>query len=163
MADMVSKGRQSKGEKSSNAGKKAHAELKARDPELHFQKFTAHMVGEKNCNAKLSEEAVRAIFAFAGSAKEIAARFGVSVGVVSGIRRGKSWRQVTSNAIKPERYEYQSPGLPGSKNPSAKLSEEDVRQIRKSTDTQEKIAAKFGIGQTHVSRILRREIWKHLK
>lgn len=46
---------------------------------------------------------------------------------------------------------------------TAKITADDVRRIRAlvtSGMTQSKAAVMFGIGQTHVSRIVRREVWK---
>lgn len=53
-------------------------------------------------------------------------------------------------------------GAVGVRNPSAKLSEDDVRAIRVATGTQESIAARFGIGQTVVSNIKNGRLWRHV-
>jgi DNA invertase Pin-like site-specific DNA recombinase len=50
----------------------------------------------------------------------------------------------------------------GEKNGRAKLTEEDIRQIRALKDqgvTQRKLAAQFGVGQSQMSRIVRGEQW----
>jgi hypothetical protein len=54
----------------------------------------------------------------------------------------------------------------GHKNPSAKLNEDQVRQIKKrleNGDTQPKIAEDFGVAQSSISQIKRGEIWAWLK
>lgn len=50
----------------------------------------------------------------------------------------------------------------GSKNPNNKLTPEQITEIRnlKGKAKQVDIARKFGINQTHVSRIFRGEVWK---
>jgi hypothetical protein len=50
----------------------------------------------------------------------------------------------------------------GTNNGSAKITEEDVRMIRKDTRTCRDIAADYGINYTTVSAIKRRIIWKHI-
>lgn len=56
----------------------------------------------------------------------------------------------------------------GSKNPRAKLKEEQVLEMRalyaKNSNkwTQEKLGEKFGVKQRNVCKILRRESWKHI-
>ena len=45
----------------------------------------------------------------------------------------------------------------------AKLTENDVREIRLSTDTQAATAAKYGVTRTAISAIRRGKTWKHLK
>lgn len=95
MADMVSKGRQSKGEKSSTAVKAGLRRLKERDPELYIQRRCEHHRGVNHPLVKLSEGEVRMIRTCEGTQKEIAMRFGISFQTVSDIRRGKRWKHIT--------------------------------------------------------------------
>lgn len=95
VADMVAKGRQSKGEKNSAAVKKAHDLAKARDPERHHRIYGGPHLGTKNVNAKLTEEDVRAIRKSEGTYKEIAARYGVYFSVIGKIRRREMWTHVS--------------------------------------------------------------------
>jgi hypothetical protein len=44
-----------------------------------------------------------------------------------------------------------------------KLTERDIREIRSSREFQYVIAEKFGVHQTHISRIQRRIAWRHVK
>ena len=44
----------------------------------------------------------------------------------------------------------------------AKLTEDDVRAIRKSTESQTVLAARYGVEQTNISAIKRRKSWKHV-
>lgn len=51
----------------------------------------------------------------------------------------------------------------GEKNGNAKLTAEQVLQIRKRTeDTQRKLAVEFNVAQTTISDIRLRRIWKHI-
>lgn len=50
----------------------------------------------------------------------------------------------------------------GARVVTAKLTAEQVAEIRRSTDAQQRIASRFGIGQTQVSRIKRGESWAHV-
>ena len=55
-------------------------------------------------------------------------------------------------------------GVFGSKQGSAKLTDDDVRQIRKLAEvmTQDEVAALFGITRSNVSVIVLRKGWKHV-
>ena len=55
----------------------------------------------------------------------------------------------------------------GEKNPASKLTEEDVKEIRKRYKTkyisQRKLAKEFGISQTQIGRIINDTSWKYLR
>ncbi len=51
----------------------------------------------------------------------------------------------------------------GERNAAAKITEDVVRQIRAAKGTQMQIAAMFGLGQSQVSAIRRRERWAHVR
>lgn len=72
-----------------------------------------------------------------------------------------SWALPVQNAI--DRYMHGTDGV-GSSNPSAKLSESSVTEIlsAKGVESQEKLAKRFGITQSMVSRIHRRVAWQHV-
>ena len=59
--------------------------------------------------------------------------------------------------------------LPGEKNPKAKLTEDQVKEIRKlyatklSEYSQSKLGKRFGVGQDQISSIVRRESWRHVQ
>lgn len=52
--------------------------------------------------------------------------------------------------------------LVGSKAPRAILTEKEVQLIRQSTASQETLARQYGVAQTTISAILRRETWRHI-
>ena len=52
------------------------------------------------------------------------------------------------------------PRMAGSKNPSAKLTESQAEEIRKSKERQIDLATRFGVAQTTISKIKRFKNWK---
>lgn len=50
----------------------------------------------------------------------------------------------------------------GVAHPGAKLTDDDVRRIRRSPDRSADVAAAFGISDSLVRRIRRREAWRHV-
>jgi hypothetical protein len=52
--------------------------------------------------------------------------------------------------------------LYGENNPSAKLTEVQILEIRSMSDTQQEIADKYGIAQPQVSLIKNYRLWKHV-
>ena len=58
------------------------------------------------------------------------------------------------------------PDQRGSRNPAAKLTEDDVREILELLDAGERqhdIAAQFGVSQCIVSKINTGEMWRHVE
>lgn len=84
VADMVTKGRQSKGEKNSVAVRTAYQALKTRDPATYY----------RGRRAKLDDDRVRLIRKIDGTHEEIAAQFSVSPALVGLIRQRKRWSHV---------------------------------------------------------------------
>lgn len=54
------------------------------------------------------------------------------------------------------------PNRKGQQNGRAKLTEEDVRTIRASSEPGPMLAARYGVTGTVINRIRRRESWKHV-
>ncbi len=58
-----------------------------------------------------------------------------------------------------------APQQKGADNPNAKLSEADVREIRrkkKEGSTHDELAAQFGVTKTTISQIYNRKLWSHI-
>lgn len=56
-----------------------------------------------------------------------------------------------------------SPGVSrGVDHGCARLSEDDIRAIRASTEAPQVLAAKFGLSRRHVRDIISRKVWRHL-
>lgn len=98
--------------------------------------------GEKQWGAKLTEEGVvelRERYAAGETAAQLAREKGLNKATVVSLVSGKSWSRVGG----PIATTYRR----------SKLTDEEVEEIRLSTDTQRAIAQKYGIGQSQVSRI----------
>lgn len=52
--------------------------------------------------------------------------------------------------------------LNGSKHPNAKLTENDVKKIKKSDKTHQKLAIEFGIARSIITRIKNGQRWRHV-
>jgi hypothetical protein len=90
------------------------------------------------------------------------------------VRKGRqSHGEKASNVIKkfhktlrerePDRYQrIFIERVRGENNPTAKLSEDDVREIRTCGGLQREVAARFGVQQTVISAIRLRKTWKHV-
>lgn len=50
----------------------------------------------------------------------------------------------------------------GRQLPISKLSEEAVREIRKSTETQAMLAIRYGVNQSEISRVKNWQAWRHV-
>jgi len=52
--------------------------------------------------------------------------------------------------------------MKGTKNPRAILSEDDVRQIRASDNTQAELSLEYGVSQSSINNVVHRLSWKHV-
>jgi len=57
--------------------------------------------------------------------------------------------------------------MPGNKNPASKINYDDVQEIRRLYEsayepTQKDLADQFGISQSQINRIIKREHWQHI-
>lgn len=73
-------------------------------------------------------------------------------------------RRVNAPVTGSDHYARQEPSrlARGERAGLAKLTEQDVIEIRSSTETQCAVAKRFGVTQAAVSRIRRRETWAHV-
>lgn len=115
--------------------------------------------GSAHHNAKLSEEAVQEIRRLRGveTQESLAARFGVTHGLVGQIQRGLSWAHMEG--------EDPTSGLRrGEGHPQAKLVESDVRKIMsaKGRERAADLATRFGVSLMTVYLIWQGKRWRHL-
>ena len=92
--------------------------------------------------------------------------------IIDAIRKGRldlSKLHAAAHHIKNRRrgkqnHNHGSTHLRGVGNPSSKLTEELVKELRslEGTMSQRLLAERFCIGETQVSRILRRVLWRHI-
>lgn len=97
---------------------------------------------------------------------QLGERFGVSREAIGLITRGKNWHHV---AVLDDRVSLADPlrhGKPGEQHSKAKLSEEDVRQIRKLYAAKQlsysTLAKHFGVSRGNIAMIIRGKTWKHV-
>jgi hypothetical protein len=50
----------------------------------------------------------------------------------------------------------------GIEHPKAKLTDDDIREIRSSKLSRKELEIKFNVSKTLIARILRKEVWKHV-
>jgi len=114
--------------------------------------------GERSSRAKLTAEQAKSILEDSRPYAEIAATYGVAATTVASIKQRVSWKDLdASPAPKAKRL-----GIRGAKQWSAKLTEDDVREIRKSNLTGKELALKYGVTPAGISNIRTRRIWKHI-
>lgn len=139
MADKARKGRSAKGD---THGSKTRPERVRR--------------GASHGMAILAEADVVAIRLSGLSDDELAVAYGVSVSTIE-YARLRGWRHVAVAASKrPLRT------VRGAENPRAKLTEQDVRDIRASSETLVKCAERYGVHFSLVARIRKRLAWRHV-
>jgi len=119
--------------------------------------------GEGHHSANLTGEDIRAIRNFAYGSEltrqQIADRFGIARTTVNDIIHGRTWTHVDPDWKPPQSKRS------GVSHPNAKLSEDDVREIRKLSQngfSQRKIANKFGVTRGTIEPILKGETWAHV-
>jgi hypothetical protein len=116
-------------------------------------------VGSAHGNAKLTEEQVAAIRQSALSNGELAEQYGVTKGTIEYARK-YGWKHVKVRAKK--HASGKSLATRGANNPVAKLTDDDVRAIRASTEKPGALAKRFGVVPDYVTMIRKRKVWKHV-
>jgi predicted DNA-binding protein (UPF0251 family) len=125
--------------------------------------------GERVAGVKLTADQVReirALYRSSSTQQQLADQFGVDRKSISFIVRGVNWRHIAEEDTEilislPERQ-----SKPGSKNPSAILNEDDVREIRKlhAEGVQgTEIAKRFNVSSGTIYNVVKRRNWKHLE
>ena len=105
--------------------------------------------GSANRSSKLTEEDVIAIRKDTRPYKEVAAEYGVHWQTIKEIIKGNEWKHLPSATNqKPDRRR--------------KLTENDVRLIRKDTRHVTDIAAYYGVSRVTIDLVLQRKTWKHI-
>ena len=115
------------------------------------------LTGEKNKNAKLTEEQVVDILRSIESGRTLARCYGVNRDTISNIRRGKAWGATTKDAIQPGRNQNR-----GEKNPRARITESDVRDIRQSAASNKTLASRYRLSPVTICNIRARRTWQHV-
>ena len=91
-------------------------------------------------------------------AKEVAQIVGTTVGIVVDVSLGNSWKEVGG--------ELRSRGqATGSDRPNAKLTEDDVREVRRLNAagvSGRRLTEQFGVNAVTIHNIVHRKTWKHV-
>ena len=116
-------------------------------------------VGSDHGNSKLTEEQVVEIRKSNKSHVELAQVYGVSGGTIRYVRE-IGWTHLKVKAKKP--VSGKSAATRGANNPIARLTDNDVRAIRASTEKPGALAKRFGIVPDYVTMIRKHKAWKHV-
>lgn len=114
-------------------------------------------IGERSSRAKLNEAQVREILSDTRPYSAIADDYGVSPSTIGSIKQRISWASVQMEVSRGKKI-----GVRGEKQWSAKLTADDVREIRSSPLSGKELAAKFGVTPAGISNIRNRRVWKHI-
>lgn len=113
--------------------------------------------GERCGSARLSETQVKEIFNIGNSVphRELAKRYSVSHATIRNILHGITWRETNAGLSHP------AIGRPrGVRNTNAKLTSDQVREIRTSSNTQRELASVYGVHQAAIWAVLHYKTWK---
>lgn len=106
------------------------------------------LFGERCEHSKLTWEQASQIRESEEITSELAKRFGVKPDTIRCIRRGRTWKVASFVRKKVDS--------------SAKLTEDDVRFIRKSSDSSRDLAKKFGVDYSTVRNVIKYKTWKNI-
>jgi len=113
-------------------------------------------------SSKLTSKAVREILGTLTPAKVLAERYQVSVDYIFMIRRGERWAHMPADCVHPKHIAMRKASRRGELHQAAKLTEEDILNIRSDKRPQRVIAKDYGVHQVTISEIKRRKIWAHV-
>lgn len=124
--------------------------------------------GQDGHNAKLTDDDVIAIKARMWSGEtdlSISRDYGLSTAAINYIRQGRTWSHIPNPVGEP----VPSPTgrfAAGSKPPNTKLTEDDVRYIRRESQAGRHatdLAAEFSVTKENISMIVQRKTWKNVE
>ncbi len=118
--------------------------------------------GERQGTAKLRDCDILPILESSESASALAARYGVSVGTINGLRCGCRWKHVTQNVSRRDRRTT-SDAHRGERNRNARLTRESVLEILSSTETTASLARRLGVAEPTIADVRAGRTWRHLK
>ena len=124
------------------------------------------MKGSRNKAAKITEveaEEIKLALSEGLTGKDLSEKYGITEGSVNKLKYGETWGHVRPDltCILPAGFRRRK----GSENRSAKLTEQDVLQIRQlclQGVSQAKVAESFAISKGSVGNIVRGKTWSHL-
>jgi len=137
----------------------------SRDAIKHGTAYVPRLKGELHGYSKLTEEAVRAIRASADHNSVLADRYGVTADNIRAVRKRITWRHL-EDATVPYQTHLEDPGRggahPGEDHHKAKLTDDAVRAIRASRETNAALADRYGVATATISLARRGLSWTHV-
>lgn len=123
--------------------------------------------GQRQGGSKLTDKDVLEIRQLGAKGirhEEIASKFGVNRALIGYILRGKIWKHLPSDVVSYEKSKVVHGK--GEQNGRAKLTEQDVTEIRRlfntGTISMRKISIRYGVSWTTIQHIIIRKLWKHI-
>lgn len=110
--------------------------------------------GERSRSAKITSQQARAILLDDRPGWQVAADYGLAEHSVNKIKRGETWRRVYDEVVADGLTVARRPrGARGSTNSQAKLSTEQVQEIRASKERVKVLALRYGVSESGISAI----------
>jgi len=155
IADAINRGRFACGVGETH-GSRTHPESRARGERASTAKLTADQVTE-----------MRGLYATGEwTQQSLADRYGLQRRSVCDILRGKNWAHIPADLEAFRQVSATNRSRRGDLHGTAKLSSEQVSEIRARYAaggvSQKELAAAFGVTAINISKIVRRESWKHV-
>lgn len=105
---------------------------------------------------RVTPDMVREILASEERGIDLANRFGITPQMVSNIRHRRMWAHIEGDVAR-------ASSRSGSGNHDAKLSADDIRDIRVSDEKGIRLAEKYGVSRSTISAIRLRHTWTHIE
>lgn len=113
--------------------------------------------GERSGHATLTDAQVSEILASTATRRELAAQYNVSLRVLDHLFQGETWRHLGGG-----RRDAALASNRGERHPVARLTTEQVRVIKHSTEKTGVLAKRFGVHYVTVLDIRSGRTWKHI-
>jgi len=122
--------------------------------------YWKNRMGRNNGSSKLTESKVSAIRASTLTYQELSSIYDVKKPTIYSIKNNMSWKHVTTPIVKVKH----KTGVTGSRNGSAKLTEEQVRSIKRGYQdvSSKRLAEYFGVKRKAIVDIRNGRTWKQV-
>lgn len=115
------------------------------------------LFGERHPRSKFTEQQIREIRLSPLSGKELATQYNTTKTTITEIKLKKTW-----GWFEPDGHVVVLEEAKGERSPHAKLTAEQVREIKISTKTQTELGQEYGVGKQTIADILHNKTWKHI-
>lgn len=131
-----------------------------RDMHARGRAVAASMPGSLHPLSKMTEEMARKIKTDTCSHSDAAKKYGFSVQHIHMVRL-KCWRHIDIGDV--VYSDGRTATSKGSANPNSRLTEDDIRAIRASTERPGAVAKQYGIIPDYVTMIRKRKVWRNVE